>query len=102
MRPASENLATMPDDVLADIMVHVNREKYPDRYQAVRTELVRRHGSTVQGVPIDEYFDGARRQRPFAERSMVRKKILLALLAWSALMLMIKGVLYLIAEMRAP
>lgn len=97
---ASEDLTKIPDRTLLDILLHIQRERYPARYQAVRDEFVRRHGVTVEGMSVDDYFDRARRQRPFAERWTAQKRVLLAILAWSGLMLAIKGVLFIVALLR--
>jgi hypothetical protein len=83
------------DDELYDILIHIDREAYPARYQAVRDEYVRRHGDRVNGQPVDGYFDDARRERPFAERRRWKRRVLVALAIWSLIMLAIRAVQFL-------
>lgn len=83
------------DDALHDILIHTDRMAYPARYQEVRDELVRRHGDRVNGRPIDDYFDEARRARPFAERRRWRRRVLVALAIWSLIMLAIRAIQFL-------
>ncbi len=94
--PRSEsNPAEQTDDELYDVLTHIDREAYPERYQAIRDEFVRRHGDRINGRPVDDYFDHARIERPFAERSGCRKKVLIGLAVWSLFMLVVQAVLYL-------
>jgi hypothetical protein len=90
------------DDGLYDILIHVDRQAYPDRYQAVRDEYVRRHGESINGQPVDAYFDRVRKSRPFAERSRFKKRLLIGLALWSLLMLAIKAGIYLFSHGRGP
>ena len=83
------------DDELYDILMHVDRAAHPDRYQAVRDEYVRRHGDRVNGRPVDDYFDHARRERPSAERRRWRRRVLVALAIWSLIMLAIRAIQFL-------
>jgi hypothetical protein len=85
------------DSQLFDILTHVDRQKYPERYNAVRDEFTKRHGQTVDGVPVDQYFALARLNRPFAERWAFKKKVLLAVALWAAIMLAVRGVMYLVS-----
>jgi hypothetical protein len=86
------------DDELDDMLTHIDRQTYPTRYQALREEYVRRHGDRVNGQPVDDYFDRARHDRPFAERSRFRKRMLIALAVWSLLMLAVRAVIYLTSQ----
>jgi len=90
--------AEQSDDELYDILKHVDRRACPERYQSVRDEYVRRHGERVNGQPLDAYFDRARLERPLAERSRFKKRLLIALAIWSLFMLVLRGVLYLSAH----
>ncbi len=83
------------DDELDDMLMHIDRSAYPERYAALRGEYVRRHGDRVNGQPVDEYFDRARHERPFAERSRFKKRLLIAFAVWSLLMLAVRAVIYL-------
>ena len=83
------------DDELYDILAHIDRGAHPDRYQLLRDEFVRRHGDRVNGKPVDVYFDRTRRERPFAERSRFRRRVLIALAVWSLVMLAIRALVYL-------
>jgi hypothetical protein len=82
------------DDDLYDILTHIDREAYPARYQEIRDEYVRRHGDRINGRPIDDYFDVARRERPFGERRVWRRRVLVALALWSLVMLAIRAIQY--------
>ena len=92
---SSDDLPARSDDELDDILTHVDRQQAPERYLAVRDEFARRHGSTIKGQNLDDYFDRARRNRPFAKRSTFKKKILIGLAIWSLAMLLVRAVLYL-------
>jgi len=92
---ASDDLAARSDDELYDILTHIDRQQAPGRYTAVRDEFARRHGTTIKGQTLDDYFDHARRNRPFAERSTFKKKILIGFAIWSLAMLVVRAVLYL-------
>jgi hypothetical protein len=94
--------AEQSDDELCDILAHIDREAFPKRYQKVRDEYVRRHGDRVNGVLVDAYFDRARRNRPFAERSRFKKRILIALAVWSLIMLAVRAISYLSSHARGP
>ena len=98
----NEDIQKYSDDTLVDILTHIKREKYPQRYQMIRNEFVRRHGPTVDGVSIDDYFDRARLIRPFAERWTFKKKLLLVLLGWTALMLVVQGIIHIISIVKQP
>jgi hypothetical protein len=87
--------ASRSDDELYDTLTHIDRQQVPERYAAIRDEFARRHGSTIKGQPIDDYFDRVRQNRPFAERSTIKKKILIGIAIWSLTMLLIRAVLYL-------
>jgi hypothetical protein len=100
--PPLRDPAEQSDDELYDILTHIDREAYPDRYQRVRDEYVRRHGDRVNGQSVDDYFGRARRERPFAERSRFRKRMLIALAVWSLLMLAVRAVVYLFSQKHAP
>jgi len=90
------------DDELDDMLTHVDREAYPDRYLSLRNEYVRRHGDRVNGQPVDAYFDRVRLQRPFAERSRSRRRLLIALAVWSLFMLALRGIAYLSSHSGGP
>ncbi len=90
-----DDLASRSDDELFDILTHIDRRQAPDRYAAVRDEFARRHGPTIKGQALDDYFDWARRNRPFAARSTFKKKILIGLAVWSLAMLLVRAVMYL-------
>jgi hypothetical protein len=90
------------DDELDDMLMHIDREAYPDRYRVLRDEYVRRHGERVNGQPVDAYFDRARHERPFAERSRFRKRMLIALAVWSLLMLAARAIVYLSSNWHRP
>jgi hypothetical protein len=92
---ASDDLATRSDDELYDILTHIDRQLAPERYTAVRDEFARRHGASIKGQSLDDYFDQARLNRPFAERSTFKKKILIGFAIWSLAMLVVRAVLYL-------
>ncbi len=94
--------AEQSDDELCDILTHIDREAYPERYRKVRDEYVRRHGDRVNGMPVDAYFDEARRKRPFADRSRFRRRILIALAVWSLVMLAVRAISYLSSHTRSP
>lgn len=100
-RSPSQDLTTVSDEDLTDILLHINREKYPERYGAVRDELVRRYGSTIEGVPVDEYFDDHRRRRPFTERAIAKRRWLKAVLIWGGFVLVVRGIVYLFFELRS-
>jgi hypothetical protein len=100
--PSLRALGEQSDDELHDILTHIDRQAYPERYQKVRDEYVRRHGDLVNGTPVDEYFDRIRRKRPFAERKVLKKRILIALALWSLVMLAVRAVSYLSSHMRGP
>jgi len=89
------------DDDLDDMLMHIDREAYPDRYRVLRDEYVRRHGERVNGQPVDAYFDRARHERPFAERSRFRKRVLIALALWSLVMLTVRAIAYLSSQWRS-
>jgi len=93
--PFPDDLANRSDDELYDILTHIDRQLVPERYVAVRDEYVRRHGNTIKGQPIDDYFERARRNRPFAARRNFKKKIFVGLALWSLAMLLLRGILYL-------
>ena len=90
-----DDLTSRSDDELYDILTHIDRQLAPERYVAVRDEFARRHGSTIQGQNLDDYFDQARLNRPFVERSTFKKKLLIGLAIWSLAMLLVRAVLYL-------
>jgi hypothetical protein len=92
---ASDDLAIRSDDELYDILTHIDRQLAPERYIAVRDEFARRHGATIKGQSLDDYFDQARLNRPFAERSTFKKKILIGFAIWSLAMLVVRAALYL-------
>lgn len=91
----ADDLADRSDDELYDILTHIDRQQVPQRYAAVRDEFARRHGPTLRGQQLDAYFDQARRNRPFAERSTLKKKILIGFAIWGLAMLIVRAVLYL-------
>jgi hypothetical protein len=91
----ADDLATRSDDELYDILTHIDRHQVPERYAAVRDEFARRHGATIKGQNLDDYFDHTRLNRPFAERSTFKKKILIGFAIWSLAMLVVRAVLYL-------
>jgi len=91
----ADDLAARSDDELYDILTHIDRQKVPQRYVEVRDEFARRHGPTLKGQQLDAYFDQARRNRPFAERSNWKRKILIGFAIWSLAMLIVRAVLYL-------
>lgn len=91
----ADDLATRSDDELYDILTHIDRQQAPQRYAAVRDEFARRHGPTLKGQPLDAYFDQARRNRPLAERSTLKRKILIGFAIWGLAMLIVRAVLYL-------
>jgi hypothetical protein len=93
--PTLSDPAQYSDDELFDILTHIDRGAYPNRYQVIRDEYVRRHGDRVNGQSVDDYFDHARLERPFAERARFKKRVLLVLAVWSLLMLVVKAVTYL-------
>jgi hypothetical protein len=95
---ASEELASRTDDELYDILTHIDRRVVPERYVAARDEFARRHGATIRGQTLDDYFERARRSRPFAVRSTLKKKILVAIAIWSLAMLVLRAVMYLRAH----
>lgn len=88
------------DDELDDMLMHIDRQAYPERYRVLREEYVRRHGDRVNGQPVDDYFDRSRHERPFAERSRFKKRMLVALAVWSLLMLAVRAVIYLTSQRR--
>jgi hypothetical protein len=88
------------DDELHDILTHIRREDYPDRYQAVRDEYVRRHGELVNGRPLDDYFAQRRSKRPFAQRSRLKKRILLGLALFGLAMLVLRAAVFVLARAR--
>jgi hypothetical protein len=92
---SSDDLPTRSDDELYDILIHIDRQQAPERYLAVRDEFARRQGSTIKGQSLDDYFERARRNRPFAERSTFKKKMLIGFAIWSLAMLLVRAVLYL-------
>lgn len=102
MPTTGQDLTTVTDEDLSDILLHINREKFPERYAAVRNEYARRYGATHDGRPIDEYLAAARQRRPFTERRVARLRILKVLLGWGALMLLLRGILYVVATLRSP
>lgn len=89
------DLAERSDDELFDILTHIDPHEVPGRYRAARLEFVRRHGPVVRGQTVDAYFEKARRERPLAERSRFRKRILVALAVWALAMLLVRAILYL-------
>lgn len=91
----ADDLASRTDDELDDILTHLDRHQVPQRYAAVRDEFARRHGATIKGQNLDDYYDRARLNRPFAARSTFKKKILIGLAIWSLAMLVVRAVLYL-------
>jgi hypothetical protein len=91
----ADDLAGRSDDELFDILTHIDRQQAPHRYAAVRDELARRHGPTIKGQSLDDYFDGVRRNRPFIARSTFKRKMLIGLAIWSLAMLVVRGVMYL-------
>ena len=91
----SDDVASRSDDELYDILTHIDRHQAAERYRAVRDEFARRHGSTIKGQSLDDYFDGARPHRPFAKHFAFKKKILVGLAIWSLAMLLVRAVLYL-------
>jgi hypothetical protein len=95
IRSIADDLARRSDDELYDILTHIDRHQVPERYAAVRDEFARRNGSTIKGQNLDDYFDKARLNRPFAERSTFKKKILVGFAIWSLAMLLVRAVLYL-------
>jgi hypothetical protein len=92
---SSDDLPTRSDDELYDILTHIDRELAAERYQAVRDEYARRHGATIKGQSLDDYFDQARLNRPFAERSTFKKKVLIGFAIWSLAMMLVRAVIYL-------
>lgn len=90
------------DDELYDILAHIDREAQPDRYQLLRDEYVRRHGDRVNGKPVDAYFQRTRHDRPLAERSRFKRRMLVALAIWSLVMLAIKALVYLSSQRHVP
>jgi hypothetical protein len=96
--PSLRSAPDHDDDELFDILVHIDRHAYPDRYQAIRDEYVRRHGGYVNGQPLDDYFDKARRNRPFAERSRLKKLVIYALAALSFLTLAVQAVQFVVSK----
>jgi hypothetical protein len=91
----ADDLAGRSDDELYDILTHIDRQQVPGRYAAVRDEFARRHGPTIKGQSLDDYFDQARRRRPFVARSTFKRKMLIGLAIWSLAMLVVRGVMYL-------
>jgi hypothetical protein len=88
------------DDELHDILTHIQRESYPERYRAVRDEYARRHGELVNGRPLDEYFDQLRRKRPFAQRSRLKKRILVGLALFGLATLAIRALIFVYSKAR--
>jgi len=91
----ADDLGSRSEDELYDILTHIDRQQVPERYQAVRDEFARRHGATIKGQSLDDYFAHVRRNRPFAERSTFKKKLLIGLALWSLAMLLVRAVMYL-------
>ena len=91
----TDDLTSRSDDEIFDILTHIDRQQAPERYVAVRDEFARRHGPTIKGQTLDDYFDRARLNRPFAVRSTFRKKVLIGLAIWSLAMLLVRAVMYL-------
>lgn len=98
MQSTTDELASRSDDELYDILTHIDRHQVPERYLAVRDEFARRHGATIKGQPIDDYFDHARQRRPFAEHSTFKRKILIGIAIWSLAMMLVRAVIYLRAQ----
>lgn len=92
-----DDVARLSDAQLADILTHIDRERFVERYVAVRNEYARRLGLDAADPGLDERLDFARLHRPFVERSILYKTCLLILLAWVALMLAIRGIIYLVS-----
>ena len=90
----NSDLSSRSDDELYDILLHIDPAQASARYRAVRDEYARRHGSTMHGCSIEDYFEKARRKRPFAERSQFKKRILIALALWGLAMLLVRAVLF--------
>jgi hypothetical protein len=90
----NSDLPSRSDDELYDILLHIDPAQAGMRYRAVREEYARRHGRTIHGQSVDDYFEKARRQRPFAERSRFKKRVLVALALWGLAMLLVRAVLY--------
>jgi hypothetical protein len=88
------------DDELYDILLHIDRHAYPERYQAVRDEYAHRHGEVVNGQRLDDYFDRLRRRRPFAQRSRLKKRILVGLALWGLAMLLVRAVIFVYSKAR--
>jgi hypothetical protein len=89
------------DDELDDMLTHIDRQAFPERYRSLRDEYVRRHGDLVNDQPVDAYFDKARRERPFAERSRFKRRVLIALAVWSLVMLAARAIAYLSSQWRS-
>ncbi len=90
----NSDLSSRSSDELYDILLHIDPAQSPVRYRAVRDEYGRRHGRTVHGRSLDEYFEAARRERPFAARSQFKKRVLIALALWGLAMLLVRAVLF--------
>jgi hypothetical protein len=88
------------DDELYDILTHIDRAGHPERYRAIRDEYARRHGELVNGQRLDDYFDQLRRKRPFAQRSRLKKRILLGLALFGLATLAIRAAIFVFSNAR--
>jgi len=86
------------DDELYDNLMHVDRQAYPERYQAVRDEYIRRFGDRVNGRPIDDHVEHARRARPSTKSRRWQRRLLVVLAVGSLLMLAIRAIQFLLSH----
>jgi hypothetical protein len=88
--------ASYSDEDLEKVLLRVDPQRCaPERYKALCDEFAKRHGATIEGKTIEQYFAEARRTQPFRDGWTLRKRFLLILAGWGALMLVIRGLLYL-------
>jgi hypothetical protein len=90
----NSDLSSRSDDELYDILLHIDPAQASSRYRAVRDEYARRHGGSMHGRSLDDYFEKIRRKRAFSQRSQFKKKVLVALALWGLAMLLVRAVLF--------
>jgi hypothetical protein len=94
---SDDDCTKLSDDDLLDILTRMDRERFPERYKAVRDEYSRRHRPPATSEELDRHFEKETTRRPFAERATLRLGCLVIVLACGLISLLVRLVMYLVS-----
>ena len=93
-----QECAKLSDADLLDILTRMDREKYPQRYTAVRDEYARRHFPQIPSEQLDRHFEQEAMKRPFADKAVLHLGCLIIVLAFGLVSLLVRLVIYLVSR----